>query len=382
MELTQPVTERRRQTRSRIYRHLYQNDEFCSKQRLALQLEMSLPTVHQNLTELMDAGLVGYSGEQRSTGGRRAMGLRVIASARVAIGISISDEHIRFVAADLLLRELCHHTIPRFPVVAFDEFARLLAEELERFIDDSRIDRDKLLGVGVAQPGILNADSSVLLSAPTLRLKDVSLAPLYEAIPYPVLVQNDADCGGHAEWFLSRRAKPEEQASGMAYLLLEDGVGGSLFFEDRFYRGDHGRSAEFGHMPVEKGGLFCSCGKQGCLEAYCSARRCSTDMGISLHEFFRRLERGDVACSALWADMLQHLAVAVNNINLALDCDVVLGGALSYYLPAWLPRLRSYVGERNPFDAEGSFVRLSVLKSHSVPLGAALYFLRQFVDSI
>ena len=195
----------------------------------------------------------------------------------------------------------------------------------------------------------------------------------------PVTLTNDANAAAMGEMTYGA-------ARGMKNFImitLGTGVGSGIVIDGNVVYGHDGFAGELGHTTVVRhNGRTCGCGRQGCLEAYCSARRCSADMGISLHEFFRRLERGDVACSALWDDMLHHLSVAVNNINLALDCDVVLGGALSYYLPAWLPKLRSYVGERNPFDAEGSFVRLSVLKSHSVPLGAALYFLRQFVDSI
>ena len=76
MDLEPTITERRRKTRSSIYRYLYETGDFCSKQSLANALSLSLPTVYQNLNELMDAGLVEYSGEQRSTGGRKAMNSR------------------------------------------------------------------------------------------------------------------------------------------------------------------------------------------------------------------------------------------------------------------------------------------------------------------
>ena len=382
MALSEPITERRRRTRSGVYQYLYRQKNFCSRQTIAQDIGLSLPTVYQNLSELMEAGLVGYSGIQRSTGGRRAMGLSVVADARVAVGIYVTDSRIRFAAADLLLQELCYHSMPRFSAPDLASFAALLAEALEQFIDENKIDRSKILGVGIAQPGILNADRSVLISAPTLRVKNVPLGPLYDAIPYPVLVQNDADCGGHAEWFLRYMEESGPRSSAIAYLSLEDGVGGSLFLNEEFYHGNHRRSAEFGHMPVENGGLLCACGKQGCLEAYCSSRRCSTDMGMTLPEFFQELEQGNKDCADRWDDILRHLSIAINSINMTLDCDVILGGTMSHYLEPWFSTLRTCVGEGNPFDPEGSFLQLSVLKSHSVPLGAALHYLRQFTDSI
>ena len=62
--------ERRRQTRSNVYHYLYGAQEFCTRQSLAQALDLSLPTIYQNLTDLVDAGLVRYAGQSQSTGGR------------------------------------------------------------------------------------------------------------------------------------------------------------------------------------------------------------------------------------------------------------------------------------------------------------------------
>ena len=72
-KLHEPATERRRMTRNSIYRYLYAAPEGRSKQDIADDLALSLPTVHQNLTELLKAGLVRTDGMSESTGGRRAM---------------------------------------------------------------------------------------------------------------------------------------------------------------------------------------------------------------------------------------------------------------------------------------------------------------------
>ena len=80
--------------------------------------------------------------------------------------------------------------------------------------------------------------------------------------------------------------------------------------------------------------------------------------------------------------MLRHLAVGINSIRMALDCDVVLGGFLSEYLMPYLPALRRYVLAGNPFDENADFVQFSKLRRHITPLGAALYYIRRFVESI
>ena len=71
MDLDAGLTDRRRQTRSSIYRNIYYAKGFCSRQSLARELGLSLPTVYQNLSELMAAGLVRDSGSSSPPGGGR-----------------------------------------------------------------------------------------------------------------------------------------------------------------------------------------------------------------------------------------------------------------------------------------------------------------------
>ena len=90
----------------------------------------------------------------------------------------------------------------------------------------------------------------------------------------------------------------------------------------------------------------------------------------------------DQTCELLWDNMLHYMAVGVYNIRMALDCDVVLGGFLSEYLGPYLPRLKEYAAALNPFEEEASYLHLSTLRRHAVPLGVALHFVADFLDGI
>ena len=90
----------------------------------------------------------------------------------------------------------------------------------------------------------------------------------------------------------------------MAYVSLESGIGGSVLIGGSPYHGTNQRSCEFGHMCVVPGGLPCSCGKHGCLEAYCSSDRVSKGLGVSLTDFFDALEHNDPEYSLIWSDLL------------------------------------------------------------------------------
>ncbi len=379
MDMDSGLTDRRRQTRNNVYRYIYDAKGFCSRQSLARELGLSLPTVYQNLSDLMSAGLVQDSGEQQPTGGRKASGLSIVAGARVAVGVSVTEHRLRLVAADLSLNELAYQEVDNLPIASFADMGERLSQVLEEFLDRFSIDREKILGVGIALPAVMAPDSRYITAAPTLRLKDTSLEGLTELIPYPTYVENDATSGGHAELFV------RESRQNMAYLSLENGVGGAILFAGAPYVGDNRRSGEFGHMCVEPGGLRCTCGRLGCLEAYCSPRRIRTAFGIPLEEFFPKMERRGpehVEYEELWDNMLRHLAIGVCNIRMALDCDVVLGGFLSEFLAPYLPRLKEYVAGITPFEDDTGYLQLSTLRRHTVPLGVALHFIVDFLERI
>ena len=375
-EYTDAPGDRRRQTRSSVYHYLYETREFCTRQSLAQALDLSLPTIYQNLTDLVDAGLVQYAGQSQSTGGRKASGVSIVPDARIAVGVAVTENRLRFSAADLRLREIAYHKVAHTSRFQMEDLGDLVAQELERFLDDCSLDRGRLLGVCLTLPGVTNRAGTRLLSAPTMHLHDVDLEGLTSRIPYPTYVENDATCSGYAEWFM------RGDRENMAYLSLENGVGGAFITGGTLYAGDNRRSAEFGHMCVEAGGLPCACGKWGCLEAYCSDWRIRDTFGVSLKEFFDGVKAGNPEYSALWRDFLFHLAVGVGNIRMALDCTVVLGGFMSQFLDPYLPMLREFAAANDPFERRADYLQLSVLRSHAVPLGAALHFIQEFLDTV
>ncbi len=368
--------DRKRATRNSIYRYLYNCKDFCSRQTLADELNLSLPTVYQNLAELTEMGLVCASEEKLSTGGRKVEGLEIVSRARVALGVSISNSSIRISEVDLRMNELAYKKVPAPHNNSIEELSACLKKEVEVFLDEQSVDRQILLGVGAAFPGVVSEDGSTLEYAPTLNIRNVSLDPLKENFPYPIHPENDANCGGSAEWFM------REGKKNIAYLSLENGIGGAVFGNSTPYFGDNHRSGEFGHICVEPGGLRCSCGRQGCLEAYCSAERISTDLGITEEEFMQGVKNGNPQYLLRWENYLRHLAIGINNIHMVLDCQVVLGGFMSEYIEPFLPRLKEYISVMDPFESSADYLHLSRCRRHTIPMGAALYYIIKFLEEL
>ncbi|MBQ4001999.1 MAG: ROK family transcriptional regulator [Lachnospiraceae bacterium] len=376
MTNTSSLLTERSSVRSRIYHILYDSQRLETRQTLAETIGVSMPTLYQNLNELMDEGLVCEVGEEQSTGGRKARALDIVPDARFSIGIAVADKSLRLVAANLRLEELAYEKIPFDVQACLSGTAPKIASHLEDFLNQYHFDRARLLGVGVSVPGLVSEDHKTLFVAPTMGLRDLPLQELLGDIPYPVYVDNDGSASGHAEYFVRR------SSWNMAYLFLENGVGGAVLVGGSPYGGDHSRSGEFGHICVEPGGLPCSCGKRGCLEPYCSPLRIEKEFGVSVEEFFQGVQEHNPEYEALLYDMLRHIAVAIQSIRMTLDCDVVLSGFFSEFLGPYLPVIRRYVLAGNPFDENADFVQLAMLRHHISPLGAALHYIREFVERV
>lgn len=369
------TAELRKANRNRVYRYLYSATEPVTKQDLAHDLSMSLPTLTQNLNELLEQGLIDNSEIANSTGGRKPRILTVVPGARYAIGAEISPGHIRMVAVDMGIRELGYKAAER-RFRGDESYARELAEDIERFIAECGLEREKLLGVGITLPGIVSADQQTVENAPTLKTQRLDVGMLTQYIPYPISVTNDANAGGFAEWW------NRTDLTSMAYLSLGRGVGGAILMNGVPYVGARQRSGEFGHMSIHPGGQECSCGRKGCLEAYCSTARLSDDLELTLDRFFEELKDGDARCAAAWRKYLGNLAVGIVNIHTALDCDVVLGGSLTQYMSDYLGELQECLAGLDPFWDGKTYLHLCRYHGKSNSIGAALGFVDAFLNEI
>lgn len=135
-------------------------------------------------------------------------------------------------------------------------------------------------------------------------------------------------------------------------------------------------------MTVVADGESCYCGKKGCLDAYCSASRLSDAADGKLEKFFAALERKEKKAVQLWDRYTSYLAIAVNNIHMVLDCDIILGGYVGSYAEARIQDIWEKVSERNTFAESRPFVKACSYQVGAAALGAALRVTEDFVRQI
>lgn len=348
-----------------------------SRQELAIALGFSMPTVFQNVSDLVDAGLVCENGEYGSTGGRKAKILTIRQGVRCSLGVEITGHHVRLILMDLS-RKLLDIEQKRFLYEDSTAYYMELGQIVQDFVKKNNVGPDsqcKLIGVGIALPGIIDPTRKLLQKSHALNVENVGLWQFEQNIPYPVLFGNDANFAAYAE--------VKDKRKNSVYLSLNDTVGGAIYQNGDINLGDNFKSGEIGHMILVPGGKKCYCGKRGCLDAYCSAKTLRLDENDrSLSRFFDELEIGDVNCVKRWDAYLDHLAIIVSNLRMAFDCDIFLGGHVGGFMGGHMRTFGDKIRKYNNFEVDTSYIHLGQYKRECASIGAARQVIDRYIGNL
>lgn len=348
--------------------------ERISQMELAQQLALSWPTILQNVKELLEMGLVQEVGQYESTGGRKAKAYAPVKDAKLAIGLDLTRNHVSVVLVDLTGHVVRYQRRSK-PFSLDDAYLQELGVLVRSVMDNPHTD-ETILGVGISLPGIVDSEAGILRYSHILDLRDVPLSALSRHIPYPCSFINDANAAGLAEIYGT------SAVGNLVYLSLSNSVGGAILTDGALYMGNHLRAGEFGHNTLVPGGRRCYCGKEGCLDAYCSARLLADQAGGNLAAFFDGLREGDTEKQAIWEEYLRYLAIAVNNLHMSFDCDVIVGGYVGAFLEEFGAPLRPLLEERNTFQPEASYLKFCRYRLEASAVGAALTQVEQFLQAL
>ena len=366
--------EIKKENRNRIFNKIREAGSI-SRPALARELELSMPTVTQNLAELVDLGYICDSGSVGHTGGRRAKVYSVAANRKLAIGVDLTRNRVSVVAADLN-GTIVLQSETDILFSKSDEYLQILGKQVTDAVSQLKIKDEDVLGVGIALPALVTENHERIFYGTILDITDMTVQIFGKYIPYPCRLYNDADAAGYAE------ISHDQELSSAFYIGLNNNIGGAVLIDHNVYKGQSPRSGEVGHLTIIPGGKLCYCGQKGCLECYCNADVLASQCGGKLEAFFEQLEKEDAECVRIWKDYLDHLAIAVNNVRMLFDCDIILGGYIGGYMEPYLPQLKQLVLQRNPFDKTADFLRVCRVKHEALALGRALPFIHEFWKDI
>lgn len=199
----------------------------------------------------------------QSTGGRPPTLLKLASERNLLGAVDVRPRLTTLAVATLdgtILRRAVIETQVEAPVAFLTTCARQVKEMLRQFGDKH------VIGVGMTVPGTVSHDRRRIVASVDLGWREVSIEPVARLLPWPLVLENDANAAALAELYFGEAGLEEDVVS----LVLSDNLGGGIIEGGRLFRGGNGQAGEFGHMVVDPSGEPCRCGRQGCLGAYAS----------------------------------------------------------------------------------------------------------------
>ena len=363
--------EKKNVTKSKIVNYII-NHKATSKVELSKDLNISMPTVLSNVKELLAGGIVIETGEYESTGGRKAKKISINPAYRYAVGIRITAKHIGFVLVNMKY-EIEKYERIRLEFSTNTSYYSKIREELEAFLKDVE-NRERILGIGISIPGIVNLENRMLVKSHALQLENYSLNFLEQVFSLPVYFENDANA--------AMRAEDLNRYKNALYLSLNNTLGGAFCIDGKLILGENQKAGEFGHIILVPGGKQCYCGKRGCADVYCAARALTADTRQTLEQFMQQLEERKESAQQVWQEYLEYLAVLISNLRMAYDMDIILGGEVGGYLSDYMIPLEEKVMKYNGFDHDARYLKICSYKREASAVGVAKYFLQEFIKDI
>lgn len=345
-------------------------------------LDISITTVSTNINELKSEGIVEDVRSLESTGGRKAIAIKLNENCRYSIGVALTPSHIKITLVNLKKRVIESLRI-RHKNNGIENMLSIIKENLELIMEKYDLNSENLLGVGFSLPGTVDFNEGIIKYSYLLEAKDFNLKEKFEYLNVPIYVDNEANLSAYYE-FLNRK----DMLENLLYISITDGLGLGIVINGKIYRGENNSSGEFGHIKVAMDGKKCKCGAKGCLEAYTSMNalidsynEMSLEDISDIDEFEELYMKNDLATKKALDKYLKILGIGISNLIMLLDPNsIIIGGDINSLLTDKIDILKKVVYKDNLFTDENSCSISVASFKESYLLGAAMLPIEEFLE--
>lgn len=283
----------------------------------------------------------------------------------IAIGIDIGGTSIKGAAVTEKGKVLEVFSLPVIPGDSQETTINKLILAVKKYIKDQGFKKEEILGIGLGVPGSIDSVRGYCDYSNNLKWSKLPIVKMFEKeFDLPIKITNDANAAalGEAKFGAGRKFK------NLILLTLGTGVGGGIIIDGKLYEGNAGKGAELGHTVIQMDGRKCTCGRQGCLEAYASATglifdtkeamkedrnslmwKVSEDLGlVDARVAFMAAKLGDKTAQKVVDNYVMYLGEGLLNFfNIFRPEAVVLSGGIANQGEYLFSRLDAYCKEKN-----------------------------------
>ncbi len=363
-----------------------------SRVALAKVTGLSTQTVSNICKKLIEAGLIRESGEYFKTEGKgkpRTV-IELIPDSRFAVGVHIDPSVISTVLVDFRGNLIRKEEFETSPNMSPEGIVKKIAAQINTIISSPKIDRSKILGIGIASPGPINQELGVVMDPPNLMgWHRVPLRnQISKATGLPVVLDKDSVAAAVGELW----SDTENYGQDFLFVYTGIGIGLGIVIGGEVYRGTSGNSGEIGQIKVSDSANVKGKKISGNLETLLQpislveeAERKGVlpenrvgnspkDITTKFHELQLLARSGNAAAQEIFSRAVQNFAKAVGLLTNIFDIRrVVFGGPFwPIFQHLYLPNLPRLVTEHSSLASESELrMSSSNIGSNVVAIGAA-----------
>lgn len=371
------------------------------KAEISRMTRLSIPTIMKLTDEFIQKGLIREVGKGESSGGKPPQLLEFVNDSFFIIGVDIGTNNIVSIVMDLAAHIIYKHSVPTGVKDSTDIVINRINASIEKTIEFSAINKNKILGIGIGMPGLLDNRMGKVLFSPDFGWENVDLVgPIKQKFNIPIIMDNVTRAMAMGEsWFGIGKGIKNFLCINLGY-----GIGSAVILEGDIYRGSSGSSGEFGHMTLEKNGPVCDCGNYGCLEALASANAISKKARLYLEKgeessilkmvkgnleaidakvVFDAARNKDKLALEIIHEATEYIGIAIASIINLLDPKlIILAGGVSNAGDILLDNIQRVVGRRQmKFAGIHTRMVISQLGADAAAIGAASFLLKRLIEN-
>jgi len=334
---------------------------------------LTSPTVSAIVKDLIERDIVQEIGKGDSSGGKKPILLKINSKTVYMIAVDLGGENGIRVA----LMDLCYNIVnekfgPKIEALNSQKLKNALSVILKDFIKEINIPKQKILGICIGIPGIIDTKLKKVTVAPRLNwqisLEDLTL----KEIGIPVVLENDVNLMALGE----KTKGIAQKINNFVFVGERTGIGAGIIINRKIYKGANNAAGEVGYLLVDPKYAPKSSRDYGCLEKLASYKiiveKAKKKLGkaVEAMDVFKMAAEGNSIALGIIREALKFLAYGICNISCVLDPElVIIGGKISILPSRFLEEMKTNIREIIPFVPK---IEFSKLGEDGVLIGAAV----------
>jgi predicted NBD/HSP70 family sugar kinase len=343
-----------------------------SRAEIARRSGISKPTVSLALQSLLEANLVREATERPDGPGYGALYFEPVPDAALVLGLDVGARFVRGALCDLAGAIRARQDV-ELPVAVVPEAVAAIERLRTSLFQASGLDPDRVDGVVVGVPGVVESETGVLRLAENVEgLEGRAFADeLQSALGLPVTLENDINLAALGEQWQGVARGVDD----FVFLSIGTGMGAGIVLRGELHRGRHGAAGEidFALVGVDES-LDPSALEIAQIASRFGARQADA------RDIFGAARNGDEKARAVVGEIARRIGLHLAPIAAVADVElVVLGGGIGANGDLLLDPVSRLLADWLPFPPR---VEVSTLGEAAVLTGALAVGLQAALENV